>query len=71
MDVTTLAARLREAADHHHAFERSGPAHDWSDWYAAFVLAREGGATAEESSARAARHVEQVLTSGEGAGAPS
>lgn len=58
MDVATLADLLREAAERHHGYEASAPEHDWADWYAAYVTAREQGSGAEEASEAAARHVE-------------
>jgi hypothetical protein len=36
-----LSAALKEAADNHHAAEKRLPPHDWNDWYAAFIKARE------------------------------
>jgi hypothetical protein len=58
MDVTTLAALLREAAERHHPYEQSAPEHDWAEWYAPYISAREQGSTPEEAAAAAARHVE-------------
>jgi hypothetical protein len=58
MDVATLADLLREAAERHHPYEQTGPEHDWSEWYAAYVIAREQGSTPEEASDAAARYVE-------------
>ena len=43
MDVAALAALLHETADHHGAFEAVAPPHDWWDWYAAYMDARERG----------------------------
>ena len=43
MDVAARAQLLRETAIHHGAFEAIAPAHDWWDWYAAYMDAREGG----------------------------
>jgi hypothetical protein len=50
MDVATLASLLREAAEHHHPYEQTAPEHDWSEWYAAYINAREQGSTPEEAS---------------------
>jgi hypothetical protein len=58
MDVATLADLLREAAERHHPYEQSAPEHDWADWYAAYISAREQGSASEEASEAAARHVE-------------
>jgi len=34
MDVASLADLLHETAEHHDAYEKVAPAHDWWDWYA-------------------------------------
>jgi hypothetical protein len=61
MDVAALAALLREAEEHHGAYEATAPKHHWSDWYAAYIVAREGGSTPEEAVDAAGRHMESVL----------
>ena len=43
MDVATLTELLREAEEHHGNYEPSAPEHHWSDWYAAYVVARRLG----------------------------
>ena len=58
MDVTTLASLLREAEEHHGAYEPTAPPHHWSDWYAAFMVAREQDRTPEQASSDATLHVE-------------
>ncbi|MDD7968127.1 hypothetical protein [Actinomycetospora lemnae] len=60
MDVTTLAALLRETESHHGEYEPTAPAHDWSDWYAAYIVARQDGDTSDDAVARATRHTEAV-----------
>jgi hypothetical protein len=60
MDVAALADLLHETADHHDPYEKSAPEHDWWDWYAAYMDARERGATPEESSDAARRYMEEV-----------
>jgi len=45
MDVAALAQLLHETAEHHGAFEAVAPPHDWWDWYAAYMDARERGST--------------------------
>jgi hypothetical protein len=62
MDVATLADLLREAAERHHPYEETAPEHDWADWYAAYIKAREEGSAPEEASDAAARHVEDSAT---------
>ncbi len=60
MDVAALADLLHETADHHGAFEAVAPKHDWWDWYAAYMDARERGETPEQASAAARRYMEEV-----------
>ncbi|MGF7238686.1 MAG: VOC family protein [Frankia sp.] len=60
MDVEALAEILHETADHHGAFEAVAPSHDWWDWYAAYLDARERGSTPEAASAAAGRYLAQV-----------
>jgi hypothetical protein len=49
MDVAALAELLREAEENHGRYEPTAPKHHWSDWYAAFILARQQGRTPEEA----------------------
>ena len=44
----------------HGAFEEVAPPHDWWDWYAAYMVARQAGATADEASAAAGRYMADV-----------
>jgi catechol 2,3-dioxygenase-like lactoylglutathione lyase family enzyme len=58
LDVGTLTALLREAEKSHGKYEPTAPKHHWSDWYAAYVVAKEQGKTSEEAVALATRHTE-------------
>jgi hypothetical protein len=49
VEVATLADLLREAEQHHGAFEASTPKHSWADWYAPYVAARLNGTTSDEA----------------------
>ena len=60
IDVGALAQLLHETADHHGSFEAVAPPHDWWDWYAAYMDARERGSTPEEASATAGRYMAEV-----------
>jgi hypothetical protein len=60
MDVETLANLLREAEEHHGPYEATAPEHQWSDWYAAYINAREQRSTPEEASNAAARYMEEA-----------
>jgi hypothetical protein len=60
MDVAALAGLLRETAEHHDAFEKAAPPHDWWDWYAAYMDSRQRGSTPEQASAAATRHMAEA-----------
>jgi hypothetical protein len=60
MDVEALAQLLHETAERHDAFERAAPAHDWWDWYAAYIDARQGGSSPDDASAAAGRYMAEV-----------
>ena len=60
MDVTALAQLLQETAVRHGAFEAVAPPHDWWDWYAAYMDARQRGDTPEGASAAAGRYMAEV-----------
>ena len=58
LDVDTLVALLRETEEGHGAYERSAPKHHWSDWYAAYLDARQRGRTPDEATRDAAEYME-------------
>jgi catechol 2,3-dioxygenase-like lactoylglutathione lyase family enzyme len=60
-DVSTLAELLHEAEEHHGRFEKTHAKHDWWDWYAAYLNARQNGSSSEEASAAADRYMEEVI----------
>jgi hypothetical protein len=60
MDVAELAELLHETAEQHDSFEKIAPPHDWWDWYAAYLNAREGGSSQEEATAAADRYMAEV-----------
>ncbi|MGW0553345.1 bleomycin resistance protein [Streptomyces sp. NPDC002926] len=61
MNVTALAELLHETAEHHGPYEATAPEHNWWDWYAAYMVARENGRTPDEAAGDAARHMEPLL----------
>jgi catechol 2,3-dioxygenase-like lactoylglutathione lyase family enzyme len=61
LDVPTLTELLREAEEHHGHYEPTAPKHHWSDFYAAYIVARENGKTAETAAADGVLNVERVL----------
>jgi catechol 2,3-dioxygenase-like lactoylglutathione lyase family enzyme len=48
-DPAPLAELLAETATHHGTFEGIAAPHDWWDWYAAYLAARQDGDTAEQA----------------------
>ena len=61
MDVATLSELLRETAQHHDHYEKTHAEHDWWDWYAPYLSARQNGNSPEEAAAAADRYMEEVL----------
>ena len=61
VEVAALAALLEETADHHGVFEAVAPPHNWWDWYAAYLHARQHGAPPDEASVAAGRYMAEVL----------
>jgi hypothetical protein len=60
MDIAALAELLHETSLRHGAFEAAAPPHDWWDWYAAYMDARQNGEAADEASAAANRYMADV-----------
>ena len=58
MDVATLTELLRETEKHHGEYEPTAPKHHWSDWYAAYIVARQNGRAPEDAAKDAALHME-------------
>jgi catechol 2,3-dioxygenase-like lactoylglutathione lyase family enzyme len=59
-DIDALAKLLLETAEHHDGFEKATPPHDWWDWYAPYLSAREQGSTSEEATAAADGYMKDV-----------
>ena len=57
MDVASLADLLHETAEHHDRYEKAAPEHDWWDWYAAYMHARQSGNSPDQASAAADRYM--------------
>ena len=60
MEVAELADLLHETAEHHDTFEKAAPPHDWWDWYAAYMQARESGSDSDAAAAAADRYMAEV-----------
>jgi hypothetical protein len=60
MDIAALAGLLHETSLRHGAFEEAAPPHDWWDWYAAYMDARQSGSEPDDASAAANRYMADV-----------
>ncbi len=58
LDVATLTALLQETEQRHGLYEPTAPKHHWSEWYAAYLVAREQGRTPEEAAERGALRIQ-------------
>ena len=59
MDVATLAELLHETEEHHGQYEKTHGKHNWWDWYAPYLSARQNGSSPEEAAAAADRYMER------------
>jgi catechol 2,3-dioxygenase-like lactoylglutathione lyase family enzyme len=59
-DINRRAELLRETAEHHGHYEATHQPHDWWDWYAPYMLARESGSSPEDAVATADRYMDEV-----------
>jgi catechol 2,3-dioxygenase-like lactoylglutathione lyase family enzyme len=57
-DVVTLTDLLRETEKRHGEYEPTAPKHHWSGWYAAYIVARQRGKTADTAANEAASFIE-------------
>ena len=60
LDLATMTGLLRETELRHGDYERVAPKHHWSDWYAAYIVARERGRTPEDAARDAGDHMKSV-----------
>jgi hypothetical protein len=60
MDISALADLLHETSEHHDPYEKTHAPHDWWDWYAAYMDARERGSAPDEAAAAAGRYMAEV-----------
>jgi len=61
VDVTTLAEILRETSERHDHYEKTHAKHNWWDWYAPYLSARQNGSSPEHAAAAADRFMEEVF----------
>lgn len=60
-DVATLATLLHETAEHHDHYEKTHAEHNWWDWYAPYLSARQNGSSPEEAASAADHYMETIL----------
>ena len=61
MDVAELAELLHETAEHHDRYEKTHAEHDWWDWYAAYMRARQDGAAPADAASTADAYMDEVF----------
>jgi catechol 2,3-dioxygenase-like lactoylglutathione lyase family enzyme len=61
MDIGMLAELLHETEQRHGDYEKTHAEHQWWNWYAAYVSARQNGSSPEEAAAAAARYMDEVF----------
>jgi catechol 2,3-dioxygenase-like lactoylglutathione lyase family enzyme len=61
VDVPILAELLHETGQHHDHFEKTHVEHNWWDWYASYLSARQQGSGPEEATTAADRYMEGAL----------
>jgi catechol 2,3-dioxygenase-like lactoylglutathione lyase family enzyme len=59
MDVAALAELLHETEQHHGQYEKAHGKHNWWDWYAPYLSARQSGSSPEEAAVAADRYMER------------
>lgn len=59
-DIAELAELLHETSIRHGDFEAIAPPHDWWDWYAAYMEARQGGAEPEAAERAADAYMSEA-----------
>ena len=61
MEIADLADLLHETAERHDRYEETHAAHNWWDWDAAYVDARDHASTPQQASEAAGRYMKEVL----------
>lgn len=64
LDVASLTELLREKEEHHGKYEATAPKHHWSEWYAAYMVARVRGRTPEEAAEDGKLRIEGTRVAG-------
>lgn len=59
-DVENLAKLLHETEEHHGAYEKTHAKHNWWDWYAAYLKARQSGSSPDDATIAADRYMDDI-----------
>ncbi|MEN3333745.1 MAG: hypothetical protein V7641_3110 [Blastocatellia bacterium] len=59
-EVATVAELLHETGLAHHHYEQTHAEHDWWDWYAPYLSARQNGSNPEDATAAADRYMDET-----------
>jgi len=60
-DTASLAEFLHETSEHHEHYEKTHAKHDWWNWYAPYLSARQKGSSSEEAAAIADRYMDETF----------
>ena len=60
IDVPTVANLLRETSERHDQYEKTHPKHNWWDWYAPYLHARENGTSSEDAATAADLYMDKL-----------
>lgn len=60
-NVASLAELLHETAERHDHYEKTHAKHNWWDWYAPYLHARQNGSSSEEAAAAADRYMQEEV----------
>jgi catechol 2,3-dioxygenase-like lactoylglutathione lyase family enzyme len=60
-DIPTLANFLHETEQHHGEYEKTHAKHNWWDWYASYLNARQSGSSVEAAAAAAEGYMDKVF----------
>ena len=59
-DVGNLARLLQGMEEHHGNYEKTHAKHNWWDWYAAYLSARQTGSSPDDATVAADRYMDDV-----------
>ena len=60
LDVGSLAKLLHETEEHHGNYDKTHAKHNWWDWYAAYLNARQNGSGPDDAIVAADRYLDDV-----------